>query len=346
MTRRTAALTLAIALLAGYAFSQCDDIYDEVLCVETLTSDQEAQYSSTDGVLADFWNNWGTKDMIDMISPDNCYPDRCGFSGAGDASFTIKAAGTSRGLYVLSQAVDNTWVDRADAEDWGADAVDMYFADQSSDEIAACTDCLIGLYESALTYGTQQLQVWMGASAPPTGFRFAYYDENLWSWQTVGVEWTAAKVLYGFEAEVVEVNGTTKAQEWFFPWETFGGGIPIGTDLGGMRLALAGGYNDKDGDNESPHCLRWLGKDPWTIEDGETYWGDMHLAADMGTVESVVSVKPSTTRRAVAISSRGTAAAFYSLRGERIPAGLAAHRSAGILLQRGIQGTEMVQTIR
>lgn len=339
MTKCTAAFVLCLIVAAGTALGQCEDPFDEVLCVAGLTPAEESSFSPTDGKLSDFWKdeNWGSKDYIEMLPPGDCYPDRCGFDGGEDASFIVKAAATGKGLYVLAIAKDNVWVDRADAEDWGADAADLYFADLSSQEIATCTDCLIGLYSSALTYGTQQMQVWMGATSLPSGFRYAYYDENLWSWQTVELDWGAAKTLYGLEVEVVLVDANTKVQEWFFPWQRFGGGIAVGTALGGKKLAFSGGYNDKDGDNPDPHCLRWLGKDPWTIEDGETYWGDLLLADNIGSVEAVLDVKhaPSATRAPIRYGSgRGE---LYSLTGRRLPAAAAgAAAPRGVVVHRTI----------
>ncbi|MBD3240423.1 MAG: hypothetical protein GF331_07545 [Chitinivibrionales bacterium] len=338
MQLRAIVLMMSLFLITGIAWGQCDDPRDEVLCVATLSPTEEASYSSTDGQLADFWSdaNWTGKDYIELLPPDNCYPDRCGFSGAEDASFIVKAAATARGLYLLALAKDNTWVDRADADDWGADAADLFFADQSSEEIASCTDCLIGLYSSALTYGTQQMQVPMGGSALPNGFRYARYDPNLWSWQTTEIDWTTAEATYGLEVEVVLVDANTKAQEWFLPWQKFGDGIEAGTDLSGKRFAFSGGYNDKDGDNPQPDCLRWLQKDPWTIEDGETYWGDLLLSNDIGVVEAVLPVAP-TPRSTRALPSGMIRSEHFTLAGERLPDGAVRPGTApGVVVQRAM----------
>lgn len=313
-------IAILACILAGSfvtAFGQCGDAFDAQLCVYPITEADE-QFKM-DGEKSAFWDNWQSNDYIEMLPPGDCYPERCGFDDASDATITIKAAGTGKGLYVLSSVKDNTWVDRADAEDWGADAIDFYFDKMSAEDIWGCTDCLIGLYSSTLTYTTQQFQVWMGATGVPDGCRYAYYDDNLWSWQTVGVTWDAAKVLYGFQVDVIQdTDPTIKHQEWFFPWQSYGKGIEVGTTLDGMKLGFSGGYNDKDGDNVEPHCLRWLGKDPWAGDDN--YWGNFILQAGMGTVEAVVSVDE--PARAASVHAKPTAKVLstelFNLQGQKI----------------------------
>ncbi len=316
MKRFSVAIMACILAGSFVAAFGCQDPFNSTLCVYPIP-EADDQFAM-DGAVSAFWDDWGSNDYIEMLPPGDCYPDRCGFTDASDATLTIKAAGTSKGLYVLSIVTDNTWVDRADAEDWGADAIDFYFDKMSADEIWTCTDCLIGLYESTLTYTTQQFQAWMGATGVPDGCRYAYYDDNLWSWQTVGVTWDAAKTLYGFEVDVIELSATEKAQEWFFPWQSYGKGIEVGTLLDGMKLGFSGGYNDKDGDNPDPDCLRWLGKDPWAGDDN--YWGDFHLQAGMGEVEQAMSVDD--RAGAASVHAKPTAKVmsteFFNLQGQKI----------------------------
>lgn len=304
---------LAFAVLIAFQVSYgqtCDDPYDGNLCVYPVTG---APANVQDGVVSSFWSDWAGKDYIEMIAPNDCYPDRCGFIGTDDAVITIKAAATSVGLYMLSEVHDNTWVDRASADDWGADAIDFYFDAMDANAIWTCTGCLIGLYDSKLTYTTQQFQVWMGASAPPAGCRMAYYDEILWSWQTVGLDWLQLSTLYNIDIDVITIDASRKAQEWFFPWVHFGKGLAIGTQLDGMKLAFSGGYNDKDGDNTDPHCLRWLGKDPWSGD--ANYWGDFVLQPGIGNVDTVgviAKASPRVNRLVSGVTS------LYNLQGQKM----------------------------
>ena len=177
----------------------------------------------------------------------------------------------------------------------------------------------------------------MGSAAVPADFRFACYDGNLWTWQTANLTYAEAKTLYGFEVEAVTVDPTHKVQEWFFPWEKFGGGIPVGTDIGGMQLAFAGGYNDKDGDNTTADQLRWPeAGDPWKDKSVANYWGDILVPQDIGAVESVVSVRPRASYRTTSHhASAAPGAHRFTLTGQRMaPKALDNRTANGILIER------------
>jgi len=316
--RHAFAVVLACFVFGSVSMSygQCTDPYDANLCVYPVTN---APANIRDGVISAFWNDWGGKDYIEMIAPDDCYPDRCGFVGSDDALLTIKAAATNIGLYVLSTVTDNTWVDKASADDWGADAIDFFFDAMDANAIWTCTGCTIGLYDSKLTYTTQQFQVWMGASASPTGCRMAYYDEILWSWQTIGLTWNELSVLYKIEIDVINIDATHKAQEWFFPWTAYGKGLAIGTNLDGMKLGISGGYNDKDGDNANPDCLRWLGKDPWSGT--VNYWGDFVLQSGIGAVDTNTSAINQRSFFSTRFNTVNRPSDFYTLQGKKVATG-------------------------
>ena len=329
-------LALGLFLVqANTVVAQCDDPYDGTLCVQKLTDQQEAQFSASDGAVSPFWDQL-TGDYMELIPPTDCATDLCNFSGEEDATLLIKAAGTPRGIYIYAAVQDNVWVDRTSADACCDDSVDLYFDKLSSDAIATCTDCLVGLYNSSLSYTTQQFQVFMGSSAMPPDFRFAYYDENLWSWQTMNLGYAAAQTMYGFEVEAVTVDGTHKVQEWFFPWEKFGGGIAVGTDIGGMRLGFAGGYNDIDGDNTTADQLRWPeAGDPWKDKDVANYWGDLLVPQDMGSVVTVVATNPHVARRSARPAVEGAVTARYTLTGKRVSTGGAGALSAnGVVVER------------
>ena len=321
--------------------AQCEDPFDNVLCAYTLTPAEEAQFSSTDNQVSAFWSNWGARDYFDLVAPDDCYPGRCNFSGASDAGLVGKAAGTQRGIYLYFEAMDNTWVDRSGQSDIGADATDMFLDIYDASYIFTCTDCLIGLYDSRLSYTTNQFQVWMGATSVPTELSYQYYDGGMWSWTQTFPSFANAKTVYGFEAEVVTVDATHKVQEWFFPWEKLGTqGLAIGTALGNKRIAFTGGYNDKDGDNPDNDCLRWTGKDPW-VSDGNTvnYWGDLLLASDMGNVVAVLGTSTRRTSGAASPTGRVAGSEYYTLKGERVQAERVASLPTGSMVVRRTVGT-------
>ncbi len=336
---------IAVAALAGALVVQaqtCDDPYDHTLCVPTLQASDEASFSVSDNALSSFWGNWTGNDYIDLISPDNCYPDRCGFVGTDDATLMVKAAASTRGLYLLVEVNDNTWVDRADANDWGADAVDLYLDARAPNDIATCTGCLIGMYSSSLTYTTRQFFVWMGGSSLPDGALAAHYDDNLWSWQSATMTWEQLQSQWGMHAEVVSIDATRKAQEWFLPWDRFGGDFVEGASLAGRQLGLSGGYNDKDGDNSEPHCLRWLTRDPWATDATSTnYWGTLQLADDIGPVAAASAVHPRSGVVPAQGSCRqaGSAAGRYSLAGQRVAGARSMHTTAsGVYVARAADG--------
>lgn len=83
-----------------------------------------------------------------------------------------------------------------------------------------------------------------------------------------------------------------------------------------------------------PHCLRWLGKDPWA-EDAKTvnYWGDLLLAGDLGSVVPATGVRSARPGAAARRAAAGTAArAVYNLKGERVAADA---RAASMVLVNG-----------
>jgi hypothetical protein len=336
--RASCLLVAAVVLAAaGVARGQCDDPFDAVLCVNTITPMQEATFSSTDGTVSTFWAGL-TGDYFELVPPDDCYPGMCNFSGTSDGTITVKAAGTGRGVYLYVEVQDNVWVDWSGGASYGDDSVDLYFDKLDANTVYTCTDCLIGLYDSRLSYTTQQFQVFMGASTPPSTFRFQSYDANMWSWTTVDLSWADAKAQYGFEMEVVTVDATHKVQEWFFPWQKYGTGYPVGENMGGKLLAFAGGYNDMDGDNPDPDKLRWpLGGDPWGGD--QNYWGDVQLASDIGTVQEVVTsaVRGPALGAGIGVPEGGLAE-YYTLRGERVPSRAVVGAASGIVVQRAAQG--------
>lgn len=282
---------LSILLFAAIgAFGQLDPP-DPVLTARLLAA-ADAEFSR-DGRLSAFWNDW-TGDSILITPEEHCYPERCGAGGPDDASMTVKAAWSAKGLYLCYLFRDDTWVEPVDGDDWGADVLDMYLDSQDADSIYRCTDCLLGLYNSTLTWCTQQWLVWMMTDEEPDRCRYAWY-EPWYSWEVPAyVTFDEAEALYGFSVDVARPAPDVKAQEWFIPWYRVGCGID---DSGAVqpavgRFAFTVGYNDTDSGSVEPDLLRWRGKDPWVGLDstGVNYWGDIELDGwQAGAAGSVVS---------------------------------------------------------
>lgn len=330
-----AAVCALVAVSVVQVHGQCDDPYDNVLCASRLSDEAAGQFSSTDNLVSPFWDTVSI-DYVELVPPDDCGPaGNCNFTGQDDASLSLKAAATSFGVYVYAGVTDNTWVDPAGGDSYGDDSVDLYFDSMDANAIFTCTNCLIGLYSSTLTYSTNQVQVFMGASSTPSTFRFAHYDQNLWSWQTETLTWESARTLYGFEAEIIEVNGTTKVQEWFFPWHAFGNSsIEPGADLSDTKVGFTGGYNDMDGDNTQPDKLRWPeAGDPWAGDAQEfNYWGDIQIPGDVAT-----SIRPDRRVRGgvgVESASRELTVRYFGIDGRTLSADAILNLSPNALVVR------------
>jgi hypothetical protein len=291
---------------------------DDLLQVYKITDAQMAAFSTSDGVISPFWaSDWDSRDYIDMNTTNNSYPGRDAWDGSDDANITIKAAASSDGLYFYALVTDNVWVDATGGENaWASDAVDLYFDSKSSTEIASGGEEIMvnPAYGWALTYTSQQMQVWMGASALPTAFMFNYYDDLYWTWSYNNTTFANAALLYGgMTMEVVSVDATSKAQEWFIPWGFVGtGGIAEVAE--GTQIGFTGGYNDLDGDGGEVNCLRWKNYDPFSSANGLTSWGNLVIseAIPVGTVSPVAN-------RVIDNGSIATKA-LYTLNGEKLAA--------------------------
>jgi hypothetical protein len=319
---------LALLLVAGTVcvWAQQVDPWDHALVVYWLTPAQEAAFDATDGVISGFWtNDWDGRDYIEMNTDDNHNPTTVAFTGPTDAEFVVKAGGSCRGLYLYCSAMDNVWVDRSSPTDYGADAVDLYLDNMSSGEIANCTDCYVGLYNTTLTFTTQQFQVYMGGASLPTGLRFAHYDNSLWSWTTEDdLTWSEANSAYGFGFDVVHEDQAHKVQEWFIPWASVGNGGLAAVPSPGTHLGFTGGYNDKDGDDPNCSEMRWLGQDPWASDAQQVqYWGDLVMSGEFvaGPVCGGPVHRPVRTRSPLAYGDLGRDGGVFTLRGERIHGG-------------------------
>ncbi len=322
---------------AAASHGQCNDAYDDVLCVSKLDAAAASGFDATDGQLSGFWGSLeGDYFEIDPSNSQFCDPDICQADGPEDAKLYVKAAATNEALYLYFEVQDNVWVDWTDPSSYGDDSIDMYFDEMTGEEVWNCTDCHAAPYGARMSYTTKQFQVFMGATTIPTELRMSYYDEAAYTWvYKDGLEvftFDEIKEKVGLEIEVVEVDATHKVQEWKFPWSGIGDGL-AGTDLGGRKIAFAGGYNDMDGDNDKPDQLRWPGPvDPWLTHDHDVYgnqWGDL-LLPDLSPVV------PRSTRK-VAAALEGTSTHLYTLTGQRISADKSVKDAAnGVLVQRHV----------
>jgi hypothetical protein len=339
-----------VALAWVSAGAQPVDPYDHELTVYWLGENQSNAFAVNDGQVSPFWDDdWAGRDYIELQFPGDANPDGAPFTGSDDASVVIKAAADCSGLYLCCIVQDNTWVDRAGSDDYGADAMDLFLDQRSAEEIAICDGCYVGLHNTSLTYGTQQFQVWMGATTPPSSLQYQAYDESQWSWQAATCTFEQLNALLGIGFEVIIMDGTHKAQEWFVPWRSVGRGGQSTIPGPGKRIAMSGGYNDKDGDNTTPGELRWLTKDPWASDAQQVqYWGDLLMASDFGSGGCTMTVRDAAMHAAGGRAQQGVRR-MYGLDGRLVdnvapgPRAVIAARSGAsvgrrILLQGGSTG--------
>ena len=354
--KKVVAGILAGALTASMAIAQFPvDPGDDLLLVYRMPDNVAAQYEPNGTSVLDYWSDWDGRDYIHMTPTATfSYPGRDHWTGPEDASMIIKAAGSPAGLYFYVEVSDNVWVDKVPGEmGWAMDAVDLYFDSKSSDAIkAGGADIMVNpAYGWALTYTTQQYQVWMGATALPTTFMLNYYDDLYWTWSYNEVEFSAAAARFdGMSMKVVSLDANTKAQEWFIPWSWVGTG-GISNLAQGTKIGFSGGYNDMDGDGAEVKCLRWQRYDPFAggDEEGQISNNALDSWGDMVIVEEITVGTTLPTAGRVIDNARVVERGLYTLDGQRIAASNAASvRNHSMVIERSVltDGTVSSRMVR
>ncbi len=273
---------------------------DSILVAYGLSSEMEAQFSSTDNRASDFW------ELIDEERDRNILMQRSNAAeGAAfnfvlthDCNMVVKAAYGADGVYLLLEINDDNdvaWPNEyvgTEREQFylDFDAVDLLTDSRSVREICSPEgrDQFVS-WSFGLTYTTRQYQVACGTGdSRPTGFKRALSDP----WDFYGTYYTfeEAGALFGIRIENLKTDYFYKAQEWFIPWSEYGGGL-AGEPDAGTRLAFTAGFNDRDegehfppgvnssgGTVKASNALRWIGRtDPWGSGDPPYAWGEIEL---------------------------------------------------------------------
>jgi hypothetical protein len=306
------------------------DPSDAILIAYTLTPVQKAEFSATDGKISKFWEtDWIGRDYIDMNTATSSYPGVDNWEGEDDARMSIKAAGDAEGLYLYMEVSDNLFIDPDASFGYQYDACDLYFDALSSDEIrTGGTEIFVNPgYGWAMTFTSQQFQIFMGGATIPNAMRYNYYDPLYFDFTFNHFTFEEIPSRYmGMAIEVVRIDETSKAQEWFIPWNYIGVvGIPAGTVLAGRKFGFAGGYNDMDGNADAVNMLRWRTRDPFSptpdgsgvSQYGLESWGDIEMDADMPAAKGV-GVRYGAVKGRVKANDRIAHSAFYNLRGGKI----------------------------
>jgi len=309
-------------LISQQSFAASSDPNDEILLFYPLSEAEQTSFSTDDGIVSSFWTtNWIDRDYIDMTTALNSNPNSAPWSGSDDARITIKAAASPEGLFFYCKVTDDIWVDPVSGTGaWKYDAVDLFFDNKTSEEILAGGSSIMvnPAWKWALTFTSQQYQVWMGSAALPTTFAFNYYDNLFFTWSQNTVSFDQASLHYdGMKMEIIIEDNTNKVQEWFIPWSWVGTGGISGPINQGKRFAFTGGYNDMDGDGSSVGEIRWKNIDPFgggnSLEEHAASWGDLEAAEDLQT-GIYAPLQRSTRLKSASVGTKE----FFNLKGERI----------------------------
>lgn len=305
-------------LLAGQAGGQ-----DSVLTCYWLDSTTESQFKTADSSMSAFWADWSGRDSIVMVDTG---------TGGGSATVTIKAAGGMKGLYFAMVVSDDAWVVH-DPPGYGAsDRLDVFIDTLQRDEIWTCTDCLIGLYDSRLTYSTRSAGFYaMPADTAPSSLTYWVEDNAVWCLPCiVALPFIDAEECEGVGADAVVLDAGVKAFELRYPWRLFvhdGMGCDTGLKVGGYVPAagsvwsFSAGYLDVDPvlDTVEQELLGWLGATPWSGD--QNYWGDLAMGPGFPAApvpaDTLGSVNVRTGRSVPVRVQRASTSAVYSLDGRR-----------------------------
>ena len=264
---------------ADYTPKQGVEDAGSVLLAYGLSAEQEKTFAAGTGVSA-FWGQMGEdQDAIRMTQKDHAR-EGSSFSivTTMDARMTVKAAYSTRGLFLLYEVTDNRFSDPDLKSYLAVDALDVLLDSHSSAYINDPANSKRfmnqgwGLFET-----TRQFQVAIGgAGQPPLVMR------NLaepWDFNSNRLTPEEAKSRYGIEVRTVKLDRFTRVQEWFIPWSELG---MEGPPSAGTRLGFAPGYNDRDPGESTSKELRWIGKtSPWAhgVANGKAPrgWGDIEI---------------------------------------------------------------------
>ncbi|MDX2432294.1 MAG: hypothetical protein QNK35_15260 [Bacteroides sp.] len=273
---------------------------DSVLVAYGLTGEMEAQYSSSDNKLSDFWKLIDSEhDRIRLKQRSNAARGaNFNFVLSHDCNMEVRAAYGADGIYLLIEINDdndvawpNEFVGTENEQFYlEFDAVDLLTDSRSIHEIANPTSSDLFVSRSfGLTFTTRQYQVACGVEGQrPTGFKRALSDP--WDFNGTFYTFENAQSQFGIQIENIKTDYFYKAQEWFIPWSEYGGGL-TGEPAAGTRLAFTAGFNDRDegehfppgvnssgGSVKASNALRWIGAtDPWGSNKPPYGWGEIEL---------------------------------------------------------------------
>jgi hypothetical protein len=260
-----------------------NDSTDYVLTAYRLSAEQEALFSHEDGGLSAFWTLWDESQVIldrihELPSIHGVSQSIDGFDGEDDCRLIVKAAWGEKGLYLLAEAVDDTFfiMEVNDCECSNCNGIyDYDILDMDIDVFSSDDQKRLDLF---ITDGDQRTSSY-------TQFKYRYgttehqsdiicinsFDS---SWEGVGdpIQYRYVPIgkafAMGILFEVIHINESRKIQEWLIPWEKVGSGMTK-PELG-RKIAFIAGYLDMDPGNTrldfirlKNHCDVYCNSDNW-----------------------------------------------------------------------------------
>lgn len=324
-----------VCVVASYSVNATGfDKGDRIVVAYELSATQEAQFSSTDNKVADFWAIWGANETtLDYIYMDPSYDggkhagnhSQDGFdltANPPDAATTIRYAYGANGIYLYWAQEDDQFVGVIQTEDmiFRNDAVDFQFDSHSSSDIYA-NNYRINDFNSLTQNDVQFQQLFGGAGGEPLSwFRRSYYDGSNPNLVPVQVSWADSKTgEFKIEVEIVSVDAYNRIQEWLIPWAQVGNPGLGSKPAVGTQIAHVCHYNDLDGsttDREDILC--------WNM--GSTYnnlygptspyrWNDIEFGPKVDDV--IISAVRPVSR--IKTSSRVLSTEYFTISGKRLP---------------------------
>ncbi len=211
-------------------------------------------YSWSNGELSTEWEQWQYADSIELHPSGDCTNAACMAPSSSFTRFTVKAAADNVGLYLLVTAQDNSWLDSAGTSLGDGDHAVFYLEQRPASAVLADSTMIIPSSELNRTYATQVLRIPLSHNDSAT---LSYYDDNLWSWQTLRLSRAQLATLYHISYDLVAGGSYSRSVEVLIPWMTLAKGLPVATQISGKRMAFWVGYDDRDLGDSSVARLRW-----------------------------------------------------------------------------------------
>jgi hypothetical protein len=285
-------MRVSIALLLTLSsICFCQEDTTKALLAYRLSALEESIFSVSDTNKSTFWSAWdsvGNLSLARLTCADASgqYGGRCArLLAATDVCVAAKAAYGARGVYLLFEVSDDTWVTYFDPTDIHGDAIELYMSPSSSRALYQYPESTFcgGGAANELTAGFAQLRFPCGDFIDDGSRNIDWGTAPACIWaQRSGILLRQAESEFGIVVKTGD--GPVWDHKWIellIPWRTWGagGGVEHTPELG-AKLGMTFGYNDSDNDDRPIVGLRWRGCDPFSNQ--FPAWGDLTIGDSLG----------------------------------------------------------------